>query len=149
MAYTKGLVQDSKYFYMKNLLDLDSHQPQKDVSHLVMSPEVCFPLVVVSAWEEELSSHPDKLFVEFILQGIQRGFRMFDRRNWLVPASSNLSVNNPHAVAEYLSKEVSLGRKWTIPVSRWPKGLHISPLDLIPKKNKLGNSGPTCILPRK
>jgi len=52
--------------------------------------------------------------------------------------SSNLSVHNLQAVTEYLNREVTLGRMWTIPVSRWPKGLHISPLGLIPKKNKLG-----------
>ena len=138
LAYTKGLVQDGKYLYMKDLLDLDSHRPLKDVSHLVMSPEVCSPLVA-SAWEEELSSHPDKCFVEFILQGIQRGFRIgFDRRKWLVPATSNLSVNNPQTVTEYLSKEVALGRMWTILAGKWPKGLQTSPLGLIPKKNRPG-----------
>ena len=31
------------------------------LSHLVMSPEVCFPLVA-SAWAEELSYHSDILF---------------------------------------------------------------------------------------
>ena len=45
MAYTKGLMQDGKYYYMKDLLDLDSHRPQKEVSQLFMSPEVCLPLV--------------------------------------------------------------------------------------------------------
>jgi len=41
-------------------------------------------------------------------------------------------------VTEYLNRKVTLGRMWTIPVSRWPKILHISPLGLIPKKNKPG-----------
>jgi len=62
-AYTKGQVQDSQYFYIKNLL---------------AQQEVCSPLVI-SAWTEELLSHPDKFFGDFMLQGIQRVG--FDRWN--------------------------------------------------------------------
>ena len=128
-------MQNNSYFYLK---DLDAHRPKSDVSHLIKSKEVCTSLSL-SAWAEELLSHLDRRFAEFILQGIQNGFRIgFDRRSWLQPASSNLSVDNPQIVSEYLLREVSLGRMWSIPVSAWPKGLHISPLGLIPKKNKPG-----------
>jgi len=91
LAYSRGLVQGNSYFYMKDLLDLDAHRPKSDVSHLIKSKEVCSPLSL-SAWAEELLSHPDRRFAEFILQGIQNGFRIgFDR--------SNLSVDNPQIVS--------------------------------------------------
>ena len=97
MAFTRGLVEDGKYYYMQDLLNLDAQQPRSDVSHLIISPEVYIPLSV-SAWTEELSSHPDKLFAKFMLQGLQR--IEFDRRIWLQPASYNLSVHNPQTVTE-------------------------------------------------
>ena len=102
LAYSRGLVQDNSYFYIKDLLDLDAHWPKSDVSHLSKSKEVGTPLSLL-AWAEQLLSHPDRCFAEFILQGIQKGFRIgFDRRSWLQPASSNLSVDNPQIMSEYL-----------------------------------------------
>ena len=97
-------------------------QTSKDVSHLIISKEVCSPLRK-AAWVDELANHPDKCFTEYILQGIQSGFRIdYDRHNYLVPAASNLNVANPQAVTEYLSREVAQGRMWKIHIRE--AGLH-------------------------
>ena len=120
---------------MTDLSLLNSFHQVKNVSHLIFSKEVWSPLRE-PAWTEELVGHPDKSFVEFILQGIQEGFRIgHDRRHYLVPATSNLSIDNPQAVTEYLDREVTLGR---MHVSQWKTGLQTSPLGLVPKKNKPG-----------
>ena len=52
MVYSRGLVQDDRYFYMNDLLLLNAHKPVKDVSHLVISKEVCSPL---RAWVDEVT----------------------------------------------------------------------------------------------
>ena len=133
MAYTRGLVQEDRYFYMKDLLLLNAHKSVKDVSYLIISKEVCLPLRE-AAWVDELANHPDKCFTEYILQGIRSGFRIgYDRHNCLVPATSNLNVANPQALTEYLSREVALGRMGKIHVSKWQSGLHTSLLGMIPK----------------
>jgi len=48
---------------MKVLLVFSANKPVKDVSHLIISKEVCSPLRVV-AWRVELADHPDKYFTE-------------------------------------------------------------------------------------
>ena len=53
-------------------------------------------------------------------------------------ADSNLHCNNPNIVSDYLAREVALHRMWKCPMGVMPKGVHISPLGLIPKKNKPG-----------
>ena len=125
---------------MKDLLFLNAQKPVKD--DLIISKEVCSPLRE-AAWMDELADHPDKCFTEYILQGIQSGFQIgYDRHHYLMPTTSNLNVDNPQAVIEYLSREVVLGRMWKIHVSKWQCSLHTSPLELIPKKNKPGKWRP-------
>ena len=62
----------------------------------------------------------------------------FDRRQHISSASGNLHIDKPEAVTEYLQREVLLGRMWKIPLTILPRGVHISPLGMIPKKNKPG-----------
>jgi len=44
----------------------------------------------------------------------------------------------PQVITEYLHREVALNRMWRCPAGCLPKGIHTSPLGLIPKKNKPG-----------
>ena len=55
--------------------------------------------------------------------------------------NSNLHCNNLKLdiVSDYLAREVALHRMWKCPMGVRPKGVYISPLGLIPKKNKPGN----------
>ena len=84
--HTRGLVQDDRYFFKKDLLLC-----------FTFSKEVWSSLRE-TAWTEELAGHPDKCFAEYILQGIQEGFRIgHDVLHYLIimSATSNLSINNP------------------------------------------------------
>ena len=65
------------------------------------------------------------------------GFRIgFDRRQHISSASGNLHIDKPEVVTEYLQREVLLGRMWKIPLMVVPRGVHYSPLGIIPKRNK-------------
>jgi len=123
---------------MEDLKALDNQRPQSTWRLPIISWEVHTPLVL-QEWTKELSVHPDQTFSQYILEGIQTGFRIgFNRDQTLSSAVSNLHCNNPQKVTEYLLREVSLHRMWRLPLGTKPSGIHISPLGLIPKKNKPG-----------
>ena len=89
-----------------------------------------------------LSTHPDKEFVAYILQGINNGFHIgFDRKSSeLRQAKGNMSSTrlNPTAVDSYVEAEKHEGRL----VGPIPPELHkhcqLSPIGLIPKKHQPG-----------
>ena len=119
---------------------LDGKKPGPGLQAMlpIISCDVHTPLNL-EQWIRELSDHPDTSFANYILDGIHRGFRIgFDRSHSLVSANSNLHCNNPDIVSDYLAREVALHRMWKCPMGVRPKGVHISPLGLIPKKNKPG-----------
>ena len=133
-------MKDGLYLYSDHLKMLDSKRPRPgpQVELPIISREVYTPLHV-EQWIRELSGHPDSSFASYILEGIQRGFRIgFDRSLNLVSASSNMHCNNPDIVSDYLTREVGLHRMWQCPKGTTPEGVHLSPLGIIPKKNKPG-----------
>ena len=139
-ALLRGMVKDGHYVYMDQLEVLDSKKPGPGLQAMlpIISWDVHTPLNL-EQWIRELSDHPDTSFANYILDGIHRGFRIgFDRSRSLVSANSNLHCNNPDIVSDYLAREVALHRMWKCPMGVRPKGVHISPLGLIPKKNKPG-----------
>ena len=123
---------------MEHLRALDSFRQVVDLNHLIISEEVHTSLSL-TVWTLELSDHPDREFSKFILEGIANGFRIgFNRSQQLQPAATNLQCTKPQIVTEYLGREVALNRMWRCPTGYLPKGIHISPIGLIPKKNKPG-----------
>ena len=130
------MLKDNNYVYQKDLLALDTCRPQKDCSHLILSGIVSTPLAI-TVWTHELSNHPDKVYSQFILQGIRNGFRIgFDRRQHIYSTSRNMRVEQPKVVSDYLDREVSLNRMWKVPAANHPREVHLSPMGIIPKKNK-------------
>ena len=123
---------------MEHLRALDSFRQLVDWNYLIISKEVHTPLSLTD-WTLELSDHPDREFSKFILEGIANGFLIgFNRSQQLQPAATNLQRTKPQIVTEYLDREVALNRMWRCPTGYLPKGIHISPIGLIPKKNKPG-----------
>ena len=130
------MVKNNVYIYMEHLRALDSFRQVVDMNNLIIAKEVHTPLSL-SGWTLELSDHPDREFFKFILDGITNGFRIgFNRSQQLQPAATNLQCTKPQIVTEYLGREVALNRMWRCPTGYLPKGIHISPVGLIPKKNK-------------
>jgi len=92
--------------------------------------------LVVTQWIQMLQDHPDKTYVQWVVKGIQQGFRIgFDRHYSCYPATANLLSQVPHIISEHLSKEVRLNKMWCCPLGSEPKGTQISPIGAIPKKN--------------
>ena len=93
---------------------------------------------LLSYLEHGLRGHPDRAFVDYVVNGIKEGFRIrFNRSCPLKSACSNLPTPQGSLVQDYLSREVSLSRMvtWTSPNM---DQLHISPLELISKRHKPG-----------
>ena len=69
--------------------------------------------LVVEAWAQALSRHPDKAFAHYICTGLRFGFRIgFSGNVCLKPAPNNMrsAHDHPTVVSEYLAKETALGR---------------------------------------
>ena len=74
------MAKDNTYVYLDHFLAFDICRPVEDLPWLVISPEIHLSLHA-SVWAAELSDHPDKAYVEYILQGMSNGFRIgFDRK---------------------------------------------------------------------
>ena len=132
------MIRKGNYVYLDHLLYYDSCKPTEDTSRLIISSEIHSPLSS-GKWAQELLGHPDSTYVDYIVKGIDKGFRIgFDRRQFTCSAGGNLHVDQPKVVSDYLPREVALGRMWKVPLTGLPSGVHISPLGVIPKKNKPG-----------
>ena len=106
-----------------------------EAGELGVKGEISSPLRLES-WRRGLTGHPDTEFVHYITEGIHQGFRIgFSRAQTLWSASTNLPSSNPTVISDYLDREVELDRMFTC--STDPPA-HISPLGVIPKKNKPG-----------
>ena len=94
------------------------------------------------AWEQALTSHPDRAFARYICQGLRYGFRIgFQRSAQLRPAKANMesAKQHPDVVSEYLHKECSLGRMLgPFPETSQLPPLHISRFGVIPKGHNTG-----------
>ena len=92
-------------------------------------------------WRGQLAGHPDNDFAEFIVRGIEHGFRIgLDRsRTTLKPRRSNMvsAKEQPQVVQQYLEAEVEAGRVVEIEDSL-AACIHTSPFGVIPKKHKPG-----------
>ena len=65
-------------------------------------------------WEQELMGHSDKQFVDYILRGLQSGFRIgFQSANCRLRSTSTNLVSaaaHPQVVSSYIASEVELQR---------------------------------------
>ena len=99
--------------YISDLLALAKCIPQRSSSLPYHLARVTTP-PRLQAWEEALVRHPDREFVEYLLQGIQEGFCIgFNYQEHVCkPAAGNMksASENPGMVEEYLANEREAGR---------------------------------------
>ena len=132
-THTGGLMVAGSYKYRSKLLALDACKSLSD--HRMNSEVNIITPLQFRAWAQ---GHPDRAFVDYVVNGIKEGFRIrFNRSCPLKSACSNLPTPQGSLVQDYLSREVSLSRMvtWTSPNM---DQLHMSPLKLIPKRHKPG-----------
>ena len=139
--HLNGQVKDNQYIYTSHLLAFDSCHPLHttpssiSVHHKVQTP------LILERWSNELLLHPDQCFVQYILSGIANGFRIgFDRHCPLRQPHYTMLTQNPSIIAEYLQREVALGRMKCLPSTGLGchRGVHLSPIGAIPKKHRPG-----------
>ena len=99
------------------------------------------PLVLAN-WVKLLANHPEKEFTQFILNGIQLGFRVgFNYSQQVLKSKSRnmlSTLDHPAVVEAYIHNELTLGRLAHIPNPTNLPWYHASPIGIIPNKHKPG-----------
>ena len=96
----------------------------------------------LQAWRKELVGHPDRDFVDYILCGLEQGFRIgFNKQSVQLKCRQGnmLSASEqPEVVENYQQEELRADRVICIPSLEEAKelGVHYSPFGVIPKKGK-------------
>ena len=133
---TGGAKQSAAYPYTADLLALEACQPPPGGQH-TPSPMEQTPLDA-DTWEAMLSSHPDRVFAQFIVRGLRHGFRIgFNRSHQLQSATRNMfsALQHTSIVTEYIRKEVDLHR---IADTSHTGHTHINRFGVIPKGHTPG-----------
>ena len=127
------------YIYIDHLLCLAGRRP----SHPIDLPQRLWPVntpLNPRAWASHLQSHPDRAYVDYIVQGIHHGFRLGFAYGAvkLRSASRNMrsAEENPEVVEQYLAKECGLGR--VVGPLEPDVRIHVSRFGVIPKSHQPG-----------
>ena len=120
---------------------LDSCRPELQETHPLLMGIAHSPLHLPE-WSAALRSHPDTLFVGYILEGIQKGFRVgFDYKGQPTKSTyTNLPTarDHPENISNYLAAECSKGRMLgPLPTCSIPN-IQINRIGVIPKKSSPG-----------
>ena len=138
---------------MQDVVDVSGHYPyQWDLKRI----NDCVPItgapipdewkavhtpLIGSQWQFHLQDHPDQEFVAYLLDGINRGFRIgFSYGNHACrSAKRNMlsATQNPAVVEKYLAAECAKGRVIG-PVAKGMVHLHINRFGVILKPNQPG-----------
>ena len=92
-------------------------------------------------WRAGLAEFRDREFAQFILEGLEKGFRIgFRRGSVLSQVGHNMPCPDMNVVDEYLRREMSLNRLVKLDMQKAKRlGVHLSPIGVIPKKSKPGS----------
>ena len=136
------LLAPTEYVYSWQLQALEQGAIEGPATLPQQACRVQTPLKV-KAWERLLKGHPDKWFAEFILRGIERGFRI-GFQGEVKKLRSRLknmvsAAEHPGVVANYLEEELQQGRIAKVGSVEQAKEhkIHCSPFGVIPKKNRI------------
>ncbi len=133
LAYpTAGL-----YRYTRSLRMLDGHLPPRELPVPPRLQEVRSPLRDhIGVWAQRLAWHPDAEFADYVLSGLQHGFRVgFAYSSPHTPAKRNMrsALSHSHIIDSYIAREHSAGR-FIGPLSPGEShGLHVNRFGVIPK----------------
>ena len=133
--------KQSSYQYTDDLTRLNSCRPPWEAKTNPTLQSIHTPLVV-SAWDTALASHPDKTYAQYIVKGLQEGFRIgFRYGSPLRSATANMpsATQQPEVINDYLSKELARNRFiGPFEIDEVPAGIHISRFGVIPKGHNTG-----------
>ena len=143
-AGTAELVESAselgRYTYMRDLRIMSQRMPVWPTPLPEKLTKVTTPLKAC-VWRSELADHPDGEFADYLLEGIQHGFRIgFNFAHYTctsVKRNMLSAIQNPGVVEDYIAKECILGRI----VGPLPEGLakiQINRFGVIPKPHQPG-----------
>ena len=137
---TQTTLNTVAYPYMSDLLALSSCKKSELEPPSIEGLEHINSPLIIQAWAEALTTHPDIAFAEYLLAGICNGFRVgFNYNSPLQSSQQNmLSANqNRSVVSEYLRKETEAGRiLGPLPVYI-ASMVHTSGFGVIPKRHQI------------
>ena len=100
------------YTYTDHLLALEASRPVVPRPTPMVGTIITSPLIVDN-WRQALRDHPDKRFVQYLLEGLAHGFHIgFNPDQHCTPCKSNMksAYENPQPVDNYLQTELAAGR---------------------------------------
>jgi len=128
------------YLYTGDLIQMDRYVQGSPTAVPPILASISTPLQC-EAWAAELRAHPDQEYAQFIVKGIEHGFRIgFDYQNChCVSAKSNMlsASQHPQPIETYISKELAAGRIIG-PLPASVEGVHVSRFGIIPKPHQPG-----------
>ena len=137
--HAAGNLSHGVYSYTGDLLAL-----RAAVSPAVILPPECSEItspLKPDVWESYLSAHPDRQFVEYLMDGIRWGFRVgcYANDGALRSATRNMLAADLHptVIEDYLSNELSCNRLVEAPSAL----VHISSLELFQRSTSLESGG--------
>ena len=129
---------DSKYVYSTDLQLLSGMVSPKSAPPELLG--IVTPLSL-DAWKHHLRSHPDTHFVQYLLSGIQEGFKIgVDYSHFTCgKVRSNMlsATRNAAVVEDYLKKECALGSVLG-PFEKGSLKVHVNRFGVIPKPHQPG-----------
>ena len=124
------------YPYTEQLLALESCQPAIPRPLPALGTFITSPLIVDN-WCQMVKDHPDRQFVQYLLEGLTNGFHIgFGPQQQCTPCKVNMhsATENPQPAEEYLTAERIVG---PFPPDQL-EGAQISRFGVIPKGNQQG-----------
>ena len=130
------LTSRGTYVYMDDLLELNARRPVHRRTVPTEVGVVTTPLIA-RAWEVELADHPDREFTSFVVEGIEKGFRIGFNYSSSIGATAAMNMHSakehPEPVDGYVQEELRTGRL----IENTP-GVHVSRFGVIPKPHQPG-----------
>ena len=128
------------YPYPELLLTLEACRPTVLRPLPTLGMHTTSPLIVDN-WRQALRNHPDRRFVQYLLEGLTKGFHIgFNPTQHCIPCKENMKSahENPQPVNEYLLTELAAGRIVGPFEPHLLQGAQVSCFGVIPKANQSG-----------
>lgn len=136
----EAILGRSRYRFMDDLTALQRRRPPRGTGEVPEEVNIVSTPLVVSEWRRCLSNHPDREFVDYILRGLEEGFRLGFNYAECTPVSAKSNMQSatgrPVVIDNYLAKEVGLGRVVGPLIQDQFPEVHVSRFGLVPKNHQ-------------
>ena len=121
-----------QYKYLQQLLELDKCRPVEATSKMLPDKlkHIKSP-IRLRVWRQSLALYPDQQFAQYILKGLEEGFRIdfHYQQAYLKQHKANMVIRNPSIVYEYLDTETHLNKVVKLPERQMTWAFTAAPLE--------------------